>query len=597
MNAFAGILARAGQPVSPQNLDAMQDALAYRGTTGESSHEILPLTLTGALRLDNRSDLCAALGLPQTSTLSDNELTLAAYEKWGEGCTERLQGDFAFAIDDRRNQRLFCARDRFGVRPFFYHLTPDEMIYASEIRALLALPRIPRRLNEERLADIFILSEDTAHTCWQEIQRLPPAHCLTITSDTAHLRRYWTLDAERALPRDSDAAYAEEFHALFTEAVRARLQSPFPVGAQLSGGLDSSAIVTVARHLRGPDNASLPTFSLVFGGQPYDESRYIDAVLAGVGLEPNCLFGDDLPPLEGLAALLNGAEPFLAPNFFFQEAMFRAAQAQGIRVLLDGFDGDTVIGHGIAHLSVLARSGRWRTLRREIHGLARQFGTAPKTILNQQVLRPLLPPAVTQCWDRLHGRPPETVWDKIFAPDFVRRAGLPEKAAEYLAKERGALKSARHHQARRLSTGLIPGVLELHDRQGAAYGLETRSPFLDARLVEFCLALPPEQKLRDGWTRVILRNGLPELPEQIRQRGGKANFSPLIARTLRAHHRDQIEEMLRHAPDILSPYLDVPALKHIYNRYLEMGRSSDALTLWKAISLDLWLRQFAATFT
>src|SRR2546427_256925 len=321
VTGIAGLWRRDGRPGEPAELDGMLARVAHRGpdgtgawregpvalghgmlhTTPESLREQQPLVgtrgdlvLVADARIDNRGELCSLLPAPSDAT--DAELILAAYERWGEHCPEHLLGDFAFAMWDGRTQRLFCARDHFGVKPLYYHHRPSRLFaFASEIKGLLALPDVPRRLNETRVADYLVpLLEDKVITFYEEIVRLPPAHRMVVSRDGVLIEQYWALDPEREIRMKSDAEYAEAFREIFTEAVRCRLRSAFPVGSMLSGGLDSSSIACVARELLAEDGGGkLHTFSAIFPDVPEcDEREYIDAVVAGGG--GRC--GAALPP-------------------------------------------------------------------------------------------------------------------------------------------------------------------------------------------------------------------------------------------------------------------------------------------------------------
>lgn len=228
-----------------------------RWTTPESLHETLPFSrpsekraITADARLDNRDELSASLNVSDRA-VSDSTLILLAYDRWGDACPERLLGDFAFVIWDGRREALLCARDPMGVKPLYYHHQPNRLFaFASEIKALLCLAEIPRRLNEQRVADYLVpILEDMEATFFRDIVRLPPGHRLLLDSRGLALQRYWSLDPAREVRLDSDEAYAEAFRTLFTDAVRARLRSAYPVGSLLSGGLDSSSITCAARSL------------------------------------------------------------------------------------------------------------------------------------------------------------------------------------------------------------------------------------------------------------------------------------------------------------------------------------------------------------
>src|SRR5437867_3387072 len=376
MSAIVGIYFLDGRVVDGAALQSMVEQLAHRGpdgsgvwsekevglghrmlwTTPESLLEKFPLVnaagdlvLTADARIDNRDDLIEELGVTTGSSgqISDSELILRSYEHWGERCPEKLVGDFAFAIWDRRAQKLFCARDHFGVKPFYYYRADRLFAFASEIKALLCLPEAPRRLNEVRVADYLdggLLLGDKAGTFYQDILRLPPGHSLTIGPDRVQLRAYWALDPSRELRLGSDDEYAEAFREIFTEAVRCRLRSAYPVGSMLSGGLDSSSIVCSARQLLEENGRPrLHTFSAVFDDLPQcDERPFINEVLAQGGLEPHYARVDLENPLAELERVLwHQDEASYGPNLYLQWALYRTVGKQSERLSLGGFEGDS----------------------------------------------------------------------------------------------------------------------------------------------------------------------------------------------------------------------------------------------------------------
>src|SRR2546425_255849 len=558
MSAIAGIVRLDGAPADRANLDRMLERLAHRGpdghglhiadscglghrmlwTTPESLHERLPLTdatgeltLTADARIDNREELCSLLSAP--STVTDAELILQAYARWGERCPEHLLGDFAFALWDARRRLLFCGRDHFGVKPFYYHHRPGRLFaFASEIKGLLVLSEVPRRLNETRVADYLVpLLEDKEITFYEEIVRLPPAHRMVVTREGVRMEQYWAVDPEREIRMKSDGEYAEAFREIFTEAVRCRLRSAFPVGSMLSGGLDSSSIVCVARKLLADDGGGkLHTFSAIFPDVPEcDEREYIEAVIAGGGVEAHYVRGDLIGPLHSLEQLLHHEdEAFYSPNLYLYWALYDSASQHGIRIILDGFDGDTTVSHGIAHLTDLASSGRWPTLTREVFGLARRFGRSPWRILLAHVVRPLAPNWVRRSWRVLRmGRGLVEATPDGLNTHFANRMSLLQRMRALQAQRARGPRTARQDHWQRLTWGVFPFALEVADRAAAAHGVAPCYPFFDRRIAEFCLALPPEQKLRGGWTRVVMRRALAHLvPNQVQWRGGEAGPSP-----------------------------------------------------------------------
>ena len=268
MSGIAGIFSRSGQPVDATVLERMVALLSHRGpdgsgcwheaqaglghrmlwTTPESLNEKQPwseldCTIAADARLDNRAELIRKLALDFRSEddCPDSRLILLAYAMWGKECAKYLLGDFAFAIWDARTQEFFCARDPIGVKPFYYFLTEKQFGFASEMKAILATPQVPKRLNEEWLLAFFVPGAadlDKTSTFFQDIQRLPPAHSLVVSSRSYSLSCYWALDPDREIRLKSDQEYAEAFRECFTEAVRSRLRSAYLVGSTLSGGLD-----------------------------------------------------------------------------------------------------------------------------------------------------------------------------------------------------------------------------------------------------------------------------------------------------------------------------------------------------------------------
>jgi asparagine synthase (glutamine-hydrolysing) len=587
-------------------------------TTPESVRERLPLSnargdlvLTADARLDNREEVLDTLGPSgrQGEEVTDGALILAAYERWGVRCPEQLLGDFAFAIWDQRKRLLFCARDHFGVKPFYYYSSPRLFAFASEIKALLALPEIPRRLNEVRVAD-YLESEfdDTASTFYQDIHRLPPAHSMTVSQEGCHLQSYWSLDPSRELRLGSDDEYAAGFREIFTEAVRGRLRSAYPVGCLLSGGLDSSAITCVARGLlAGGEDGRLPTFSAIFDEVTQcDERPFIDSVLAQDGLEPHYVHGDKLSPFGDLERVLwHQDEPLFCFNLFLNWSLYATAARRGVRVLFDGFDGDTTVSHGTGYLPELARAGRWLALAGEVRGLARNFHYSPwklmgayawqfgvnRAILNRRPLR-----SVRRIWrarrghDRAAEHPPS---GSIYNREFAQRIGLFERLRAFRKAEP---RSEREHHYRALTWGVMPYTLEVLDRAAAAFSVEPRYPFWDKRLVEFCLALPPEQKIHRGTTRMVLRRALSGiLPVEVQWRGGKSNLGPNFQHTLLAFERDRLGNVILKDSELIGQYMDVTALREAYGRLLTRPTHDDTITVWKGTNLALWLRYSGMT--
>jgi asparagine synthase (glutamine-hydrolysing) len=667
MSGIMGIYSPNGCSVDRKDLERMGDKLAHRGpdradfwvqgaiglghrllwTTPESLLETQPeidragkLVITADARIDNRDELIAGLALNDrpSEKITDSQLILAAYQQWGEACPDYLIGDFAFAIWNQTQQTLFCARDHFGVKPFYYYHQPGQLfLFASEIKALFCLPLVPRRLNEVRLADFLsLMMEDQISTSYQDILRLPPAHSMAVTASGVRSWAYWSLDRQRELRLNSDAAYAETFREIFTEAVRCRLRSALPIASHLSGGLDSSAVTCVARNLLADQGVpSLQTISSVFDTvTECDERRYIDAVLAQGGITPHAVAGDRVGPLSNLDHIFRFVdEALLGPSHFYPWVMNQTAQALGVRVCLDGFDGDTVVGHGISRLTELARQGNWKTLLQEIQPVAahhsvsryalleiyglphlhalikqgrwlkfvrviqqihRQFQVSRKRLLVEYGLKPLFGKPI-QWWQQRRSQPDKT-WLNTHAPwvnpTFAQRVGLVQRAQQFGVTTE-LPPTVREEQWQTLTQGLLSYTFEQMDQYAAMFSLEARHPFMDKRLVEFCLSLPAEQKLDRGWGRVIMRRALEGiLPEKIQWRTGKADLTPNFNDGLLNRDRPLLDQVMSQQIDLLKPYVDLSFIHAAYQRLTAAENrvnGKDTTAIWQAAILSLWL--------
>lgn len=675
MSAFVGLYRSDGGAVGEPTVLRMAEAVAHSGpdgegvwidgnvglghrmlhTTPESLSEILPAssddgtcTITADARIDNRSELLAALGL--TAEAADSTLILATYERWGEDCLDHLIGDFAFAIWDAKRKVLFCARDHFGVKPFYYHHTPSHFACATEIKALLTVPGVPQRLNEVRLADFLAtMREDRENTIYEDIVRLPAAHALVVGEDGLRRWQYYTVTPAADVPADaSDEEYEARFRELFTEAVRVRLRSAFPVGSELSGGMDSSSVTSVARHLLPPDEP-LHTISIIYDDvAECDERPYIDEVLRQGNFVPHYVYGDQLGPLENVDAVYTYLDDGLASgNQHLVWAAKRKASEAGVRVLLDGIDGDNVVGHGLLYLKELADAGGWERLAEESRAVARVFAMTdqrhnfedsfadPDTAFKRFGQARMQHLAANGPWWRFLWEvnaasrhfgvsrfsllkryrgvflEPKAMRKRRLAhltgpvpapapimplldPEFAERIGLTERLAHF-SQYRPALTTERDVQRQLLGGSRIQTALELTSHVGAAHGLEIRHPFFDKRLVEFCLALPASQSLKEGWTRSILRRSLDVLPEAIRWRVGKAWMGSNFERGLYEQDADLLEQ---HITDLgpLRPYVDETVIQHLYQRGRHVPNIEQA-QLARIATLALWLKKRFASHT
>lgn len=625
MAGIAGILRLDGGNAEVSILRDMLHVLAHRGPDGEevraegcialghlalhttpgtefelqpSSDESGRLWITLDGRLDNRDELADAVD-PRAprSAVSDAALLLRAYERWGEDAISRLIGDFAFALWDGRRRTLICARDALGMRPLYYRVDEETFSFASELGALLAHPPVRARLrpNEgflgEHLAARPVHLEDTAV---QGVLRLRAAHVLVVTSGGLCQRRYWEPQPQELRCR-TDEEYADKCREVLKTAVACRLRSQTPVGVLLSGGLDSSSVLSLGASLWRSGRVRSPgvvALSLVFPGRSYDERPYIDATSDACGIPSHILQGGAIDDATLLASLNRSLDLPDAPT---GEALLRpllaAARAQGLRVILTGVGGDQWLQGSDFYYADLISQGRWRTL---IHLLLRTAADSPFDRSLGLVLRagvlPLIPLRARRVARAVLPRRLVPPWVE---PAFARRVDLEARL------RRPALTPWPHSYAAAdvrslLESGWEALMKEQADRCSAAYGIEYRHPFLDRRLIEFALSLPEDQRQRAEGGKIVLRSAMRgHLPELVRRRVSKAHYSELYLQSFAALGGKACFDRLAIA-DL--GWVNASRVQRMYEAGVTAAASGDdryaasMIPLWQVLSVERWYR-------
>ena len=436
MSAIFGKFTFDGRPVAPETLDAMRLAMAHWGKDGEGSWceggvglghlhrnnspesvgEHLPWqcpdsgdVITAIAHLDNRETLFRELSIPreQQADLPDSRLVLRAYQRWGEACAERLLGDWACAIWDHGRRKLFIARDHHGNMGLYYTRDERRLLFASSLKGLLTLPKVPQRPNPLTIAHVLVSWPiQGEQTCYEGILRLPPAHTLSVTAGGIEVSRYWYLEHTPDLHLPSDQDYVEAFLETYAEAVRCRLGCSEPVGTTLSGGLDSGSVAVLAAAELKKRGQRLPAFSSVpatdtkdrdnmrfFG----DESPYINATAASAGnIDVHWVRAEDVSPVQGIERALEIHDQPLhgAANMHWVTTLWAEAAASGLGALLTGAGGNATVswrGRGGVELPLIQQ-----LLRRQWRAIARQALT-PRQVtpaglwgaVKRQIIHPL----------------------------------------------------------------------------------------------------------------------------------------------------------------------------------------------------------------
>ena len=590
MKALAGYVSDA-EGTWHGHLAAFGHQMVWR--TPESLREILPLTIAGLtitadVRLDNREELFSALGVPaERAAYSDSRLILSAWLKWREHCPEHLLGAFAFAIWDSQEQKLFCARDHLGERQLFYRYDRRKFFFSNEVPGILAAPGSSMQLNRRKLAQVASAGRGftlEGETLFENICYVPAASTLTFDSRGLSFRRWWNPDPGLRLPFRRDEEILEAFRELMFDAVGARLRSAFPVTALLSGGLDSSGIVSIAARILAEQGKQLTALSLVLpeSHDPSlsDERPFIDQFRGWSNITLRYVTAPDRGPFDHLdAPTAHWDTPTIPGTHYLNLALAEEAHRLGARESLGGFFGE--IGpsyHGQGHYFELFRALRWTTLLHELQDQARVECKSTGRLLRGKL--------VTHVRMTL----PIAYWrSDVFNAHFIRRHVPLNHAAVYSGRpwpgydHRSEQANRIQHARNKFSNGRI--TMRRHGPQ-----VEFTQPFLDKRLLEFCLAAPGDLKIRNGYTRYLIRAGLDEiLPKQIQWRTSKHPFSPAFSLRFDA----QREKVRKHLCSVASsdPVREIVNIERSL-QLLEGNNFRSLFSVTQAVYAIHFLRQF-----
>ena len=540
-------------------------------------------------------------------TKSDTEVLLEAYKKWGTNCLERLNGMFAFAIWDRPKRKLFLARDRLGEKPLFYFPLPEGgLVFASELKALLAHPASPRNLDLNAVSQFLSFGYVPGVTCIiSGIRKLPPGHFLIAENGELHEPiSYWDLKASfmtKRKFRSTDEA-SEEFRSLFRDTVQTRLISDVPLGAFLSGGIDSSSIVSAMTQIHP---SPLPqTFSMGFEEKTYSELAMARKVAGLLEAEhrDQTLSSNLLPKLPEIAYFAD--EPFADTSFI---PMFSLAKfcKQHVTVCLSGDGGDEILGGYETYIAdKLCKRTNWlpNRAREGILNLIRScwpvsFG---KVSLDYKICKFL--EGHSSNIDRAHAS-----WRVLFSEDEKSALWVHPLEDQLAIKDplEPFLKHARevkecHYLDRAmyvdLKTWLPDDILAKVDRSTMAHGLEARAPFLDYRLVEFAASLPVSLKIRGLQKKYLLKQAYKKhLPAEVlhqKKRGFNAPVSHWIIGLIKPYYEDIIEN----GGPLFETVLCRKKIQSLYERH-NRKIQDHGLQLYALIMLHLWNKQLGQSIT
>jgi asparagine synthase (glutamine-hydrolysing) len=514
---------------------------------------------------------------------SDTEVVLAAYRAWGLACFSRFNGMWAIALWDGRQRRLVLSRDRLGVKPLFYALTAHALVFASEVKGILATGAVAPQLDMSVAIDYLKWSmvNHRHESFFAGIRSLPPGHYAVIEDPAAGINPepFWTLRAPAAALSIGLDEAADRFAELFRDAVRLRLRSDVPVGSCLSGGLDSSAIVCQANKLRSADAGPLHTFNSASTDPRFDERHWCEIVNREVGAAAHHVF----PSAENFDRELDNLiwhqeEPFTSASIYAQWAVMREARADSIPVLLDGQGADEgLCGYRKFYLFYLGNLWQQRRIGRLAGEFLSLLTYGDRGLLRWREGARYLPAF-------LRGRIP------TLAGFLTGRAALQWQTSELPLGRAGSIAERQIADLTRFS---VPSLLRYEDRNSMAWSIESRVPFLDYRLVEWLVSLPAEVKLASGRTKAVMRHALRGLvPDPILDRRDKMGFVTAQEDWMRDALRPAVERCFADPDFPLSSLVDPAVVLREYRRWLAGQSRLPQTDFFRLFVLARWMKRF-----
>lgn len=634
MCGIAGICQVDASPLTPeagQWVKAMTDRMSHRGPDGEGQWSSGPvclghrrlsiidlsgggqpmhsadgqMTVTFNGEIYNYAELkeqLTALG-GQFQTSSDTEVILEGYRIWGPDCLARFDGMFAFALWDNQQRRLFCARDRFGKKPFFYTVQQGRLYFASELTGIEQLRHLSLTMNPQAVMRYLAYEYvPTPHSVYTEVQSLPPSHMLLLQDGNLSISRYWDMPMPDESDKRSDNELCEELRFLLSRAVRRRMVSDVPLGVFLSGGIDSSI---VAGLMARQSSTAIKTFSIGFSEASYDESRYARIVAKAFATDHHerVLSAEECADtLPGIISRMDVpmADASVAPTWLLsgvtREKVTVALGGDGADELWAGYE--HYIGFKVAQWYNAAPSALRRGI---IEPLAQLLPSSAGYINPRLAVATFLRAAHAPAWQRVQTMltaftpdMQESILDDAFKaqqPGFLAPEVLfaptrerydhwqPQNAATPLAR-------AFHVYARQF---MLDDILVKVDRCSMLHSLEVRAPFLDKDAAEFAARLPVSRKLHGFKRKWLLKKAFAELlPDEILYRN-KRGFQIPVAQWLRGRMRPLMEDLLNESTLKAQGIFNYQAVRALMDEHVS-GRADLRKPLWTLLVFQLWWR-------
>jgi asparagine synthase (glutamine-hydrolysing) len=527
---------------------------------------------------------------------TDSEVLLEAYKHWGEDCVSHFNGMFAFAIYDVAKEIIFCARDRFGEKPFLFSVKSSFFAFASEYKALFQLKELSLRVDDIRLLQGCLQGgsgglDSERNTVFYDVQQLLPAESLTLNVKTLKykIKKFWDIKPQADNNKLSEKDAFFRFRELLIDSVNLRMRSDVPVGSCLSGGLDSSTIVCIVKQLQ-LNNGDYHTFTGRFPGTPSDEWEFAQSVIKSPKIishmvEPsNDALAEELPEFIWYNEL-----PVGSTSQFAQWCVFRLAKENGITVLLDGQGADELLGgyeqYFRPYIQSLKEMGQDERLKSEIPEIWKRYPLAlkpPYASFRDKLPFPMrhwLSNKLNIGTNGLYGLKPKVVKE------------LKKKKTENRDLPLDALKNALYNDSFK---NCLSTLLRYGDRNSMAHSREIRLPFCDHRLAEFIFSLPPQFLMGEVQTKRMIRESTRGIiPESIRTRWNKQGFLPPQERWFQGKLLDLIEEQFNKPEFNHNQFFEGAWWKKALNRF-RAGESQLCWAIWHPFIIEIWYQYFVA---
>lgn len=563
MSGIYGIINLKNNPVDPLQMNKMEELLIHRGVDGkaqwidghvglghlkleitpESEYERLPLeykqwVITADARIDNRDELDAAFSISEEERpfIPDTTYIVKAYEKWGKDCVKHLIGDFAFAIWDKVEQTLFCARDHIGIKPFFYLKTEDKFIFASELKTIVELREIPVELNESKLGDWMYRIQDLHNptdTLFMNIKRLMPAHFGIAQSGNWGIEQYWKLKKTKEIKLPTDEAYAEKLRDLMIQAVECRMRTKYEIGVTLSGGLDSSSVACIAARKLAKEGKNLYTASSVlpdnWEGIEEDEREYIEAVVEQEkNIIPSYVSANNIGVFENLDESFEKYYLPLNPFAYIDLEIDKALRNySNLRVKMNGFYGDIAVSNsGNRIFSILARQLKFKALIKITTLKASIYGNKVFQQLLKDIIKVILPQILINLYRKykLSYKKNIDAFDLVLQESFKKNFQI-EKISQDCQQKFYSCKTLESYIEIHCSS-LVWALEEINIRN-SHIDTEELNPLGDIRLLEFIVDVPLIHQYSNGWNRGFIRLAMNDIiPPKVQWRKYKTMYSP-----------------------------------------------------------------------